>query len=306
MRFSTPEKNCIDCHAGDGPGKNVAADLKKLSAHPISMEPGAHNAREDLVNPPVRHVTCADCHNPHGTSSAPSGKNQISGALAAVSGVSAGGSVIPAVTHEYELCFRCHGDSAARGPATVPRQFVQTNTRLEFSPGNTSFHPVEALGKNSSAPSLIPPLTTSSLIGCGDCHNSDQGSATGGSGANGPHGSAFAPLLERMLLLTDGTPYNPNNFALCYKCHSSSVIDSELATSWPQHRKHIEDYRAACTTCHDSHAATQPHLINFNTYYVQPLNGVLRYTSTGINHGVCTLTCHDGTGQNKPHNAKTY
>ena len=306
MRFSEPEKNCIDCHAGDGPGKNISVDLKKLSVHPISMDLSAHNSREDLVNPPVRHVTCADCHNPHATSSAPGGKNQVSGALAAVSGVSAGGGILSAVTREYELCFRCHGDSAARGPARVSRQVPQTNTRLEFSPGNTSFHPVESLGKNSGVPSLIPPLTTSSLIGCSDCHNSDQNSATGGSGANGPHGSAYSPLLERMLRLTDGTPYNPSDFALCYKCHSSSVVDSEQASSWRYHRKHIEEYKAACTTCHDSHAATQPHLINFNTVYVSPNNGVLNYTSTGPNHGTCTLTCHDGTGQNKPHTAKSY
>jgi predicted CXXCH cytochrome family protein len=306
MRFSMPEKNCIDCHGGDGPGKNVAADLKKISVHPISLELDAHNARENLVNPPVRHVTCADCHNPHATSSAIGTKGQVSGALAHVAGISAGGGVLPAVTHEYELCFRCHADSASRGPARVPRQFVQTNTRLEFNPGNTSFHPVETMGKNSSAPSLILPLTTASLIGCGDCHNNDQGSATGGTGANGPHGSAFVPLLERRLLLTDGTPYNPANFALCYKCHSSSVVDSSLASSWSGHQTHVEQYRAACTTCHDSHAATQPHLINFNPTYVQPVNGVLNYTSTGMNHGTCTLTCHDGTGQNKPHIAKRY
>ncbi len=292
MRFSTPEKNCIDCHAGDGPGKNVSVDLKKLSAHPVSMEPDAHNAREDLVNPPVRHVTCVDCHNPHASSGAPGAKTQVAGALAGVAGVSAGGGRLPAVIHEYELCFRCHGDSAGRGPALVPRQFVQTNTRLEFNPGSTSFHPLESVGKNAGVPSLIPPLTTSSLVGCGDCHNNDQGSATGGAGANGPHGSAFAPLLERMLLLTDGSPYNPANFALCYKCHSSSVVDSSLATSWPNHRTHIEDYKAACTTCHDSHAATQPHLINFNTAYVQPLHGVINYSSTGMNHGNCTLSCH--------------
>ena len=306
MRFSAPEKNCLDCHGGDGPGKNVSAELKKMSAHPISMDQSAHNSREDLVNPPLRHVTCADCHNPHATSSAPGGKNQVSGALAAVAGVSAGGAILPAVTQEYELCFRCHGDSAARGPAKVSRQVPQTNTRLEFSPGNISFHPVESIGKNSSGPSLIPPLTTSSRIGCSDCHNSDQNPAAGGSGANGPHGSAFSPLLERQLRLTDGTPYNPSDFALCYKCHSSTVVDSEQSSSWRYHRKHIEEFKAACTTCHDSHAATQPHLINFNTVYVSPNNGLLNYTSTGPNHGTCTLTCHDGSGQNKPHAAKNY
>ena len=306
MRFSTPEKSCVACHSGDGPGQNVAADFSKVSIHPIFQNVLAHSAQEDPVNPAMRHVTCADCHNPHASSRTLGSKTQVSGALTAVIGVGAGGTVQPTITHEYELCYRCHGDSASRGPALVSRQFVETNTRREFMPSNLSFHPVEGIGKNSKVPSLILPLTTSSLIGCSDCHNSDQASANGGTGPKGPHGSVYAPLLERMLLLTDGTAYNPASFALCYKCHSSSVVDSEQASSWPFHRKHIEDYRAACTTCHDSHAATQPHLINFNTAYVLPYNGALRYTSTGQNHGVCTLTCHDGTGQNKVHNAKTY
>ncbi len=305
-RFSAPEKNCMLCHSSEGPGQSVMADFSKISAHPILLNPDAHSPQENPVNPPVRHVTCVDCHNPHAANNAVGSKARISGALAGVVGVSAGGTVLRNVQHEYELCFRCHGDSAARGPARVPRQFVETDTRREFNPGNMSFHPVEAVGKNAISPSLIQPLTPSSLMSCTDCHNNDQGPGNGGNGARGPHGSAFVPLLERMLLLTDGTPYNPDNFALCYKCHSSSIVDSQLNTSWAYHQQHIEIYRAACTTCHDSHAANQPHLINFNTAYVQPLNGVVRYTSTGVNHGVCTLTCHDGTGKNQPHSAVQY
>jgi len=88
--------------------------------------------------------------------------SSVSGAVTAVKGVSAGGAVVRNVQHEYELCFRCHGDSAQRGPARITRQFVETDTRRQFNPGNASFHPVEAAGKNSQAPSLIPPLTTAS------------------------------------------------------------------------------------------------------------------------------------------------
>lgn len=306
MRFSTPEKNCRSCHDAEGPGQNVAAEFSKLSAHPITLDAESHTATEDPINPPTRHVTCADCHNPHASSSTPGSQGKIAGSLNGVTGVSSGGSKMRTITHEYELCYRCHGDSNQRGPSRVPRQFVETNTRREFNPGNVSFHPVETTGKSSSSASLLLPMTTSSTIGCTDCHNNDQGPANGGTGSKGPHGSSFEPLIERPLLLTDGTAYNQANFALCYKCHSSTVVDSSLATSWAFHRKHIEDYRAACTTCHDSHAANQPHLINFNTEYVQPLSGVLNYTSTGINHGTCTLTCHDGTGQKKTHNAMSY
>jgi hypothetical protein len=84
------------------------------------------------------------------------------------------------------------------------------------------------------------------------------------------------------------------------------VVVSEQTSSWQYHRKHIVEYRAACTTCHDSHASSQPNLINFNPSYVTPYNGILQYNSTGVNHGNCTLTCHDGSGQNKIHDAKSY
>jgi predicted CXXCH cytochrome family protein len=305
-RFADPEKNCDYCHDSTGPGQTVMSDFSKISAHPIYLNAQSHSPQEDPVNPPERHVTCVDCHNPHAVNNSIGSTAKVAGSLTGVTGVTAGGTVIRNVLHEYELCFRCHGDSVARGPARVTRQVVETDTRRQFNPGSTSFHPVESVGKNLATPSLLKPLTTSSLIGCSDCHNNDQGPKNGGSGANGPHGSAYVPLLERRLLLTDGTPYNPDNFALCYKCHSPVTVDSNANNSWAYHRQHIEDYRAACTTCHDSHASTQPHLINFNTTYVLPYNGVLRYLSTGGNHGTCTLTCHDGTGKNQVHNAVTY
>jgi predicted CXXCH cytochrome family protein len=305
-RFQDPEKNCMFCHDSEGPGQKVMPDFNKVSVHPIFVNADSHTPAENIVNPPTRHVTCVDCHNPHAANKSPGGATVLAGALTGVAGVTAGGSVLRNVQHEYELCFRCHGDSAARGPATVPRQVVQTNTRLQFSPGNVSFHPLEAIGKNPASPSLLKPLTPSTLVNCTDCHNSDNGRKNGGSGANGPHGSSFAPLLERLLLFKDGTPYNANSFALCYKCHSSVVVDSNQNNSWAYHRQHLEDYRATCSTCHDSHGASQAHLINFNTAYVMPYNGVIRYTSTGMNHGTCTLTCHDGTGQNHAHNAVAY
>jgi hypothetical protein len=269
------------------------------------MTSGQHDPTENIINSP-RHVACEDCHNPHAAKNAVALAPAASGSLTADRGVAANGGELQQIQNEYELCFRCHGDSGNRGPARVQRQFVQTNTRLEFNPSALSFHPVEAMGKNPSAPSLISPMTTASIIYCTDCHNNDQGPNAGGTGPKGPHGSAYEPLLERMLLLTDGLPYNPANFALCYKCHSSSVVDSTVSTSWSSHQTHIEQFRAACTTCHDSHASSQPHLINFNTVYVTPNNGVLSYTSTGMNHGTCTLTCHDGNGQTITHNNQTY
>jgi len=192
----------------------------------------------------------------------------------------------------------------------VNRQFVQTNTRIEFQGSNPSFHPVETIGKNPNVPSLLAPWTTSSRMYCTDCHNNDQGPGTGGSGPNGPHGSLYVPILERQLLLSDYNPENSGSYALCYKCHSRDSILSDqsfrgVSASGQDrgHRFHIVDQQTACTTCHDSHGVEQQaRLINFNRDYVSPSSdGRLEYVSTGPGGGYCSLTCHG-----KDHAATSY
>jgi len=303
MQSSVVERNCFVCHNGTSQQKNVEADFQKASVHPISLNSDAHTPDEDPVNPPERHVTCADCHNPHAAKKTVTFAPNISGALADVIGITAGGGIIKPAQKEYEVCFRCHADSRDRGEATVVRQFLETNTRLQFATANMSYHPVEAPGKNgTSVPSLISPgWMVNSMIYCTDCHNSDSGPGAGGSGANGPHGSIFRPLLERNLVLTDYQPESPATYALCYKCHSRSVVLSN--TSFKFHQSHVVQDQAACTTCHDSHGvANASHLINFNNLYVTPSsNGHLGYVSTGTLHGNCTLTCHG-----KDHQSTSY
>lgn len=298
LKFANEEQSCLVCHNGQGSTKNVAADFQKLSVHPVMLSNGIHNPAEDPVNPSVRQVTCTDCHNPHAATTAQATAPMASGALAGVVGVSASGAVVQPVQYEYELCFRCHADSVARGPATITRQFIQTNTRLQFFTANQSFHPVETQGKNPNVPSLITPWLTTSIISCTDCHNSDQSPNAGGAGANGPHGSIYAPILERNLNLQDFQSESPQAYALCYKCHSR---DSLLANqSFRFHSTHIVKDQTACTTCHDSHGvANVPHLINFNTTYVTPsVSGQIQYISTGTLHGNCTLMCHGKDHEN--------
>jgi predicted CXXCH cytochrome family protein len=301
MKSSVAEQNCFTCHNGSTMlQKNVASDFQKISVHPITLNSDSHSPDEDPINPPERHVTCADCHNPHAANKSAAVAPNISGAMAAVTGVTAAGGTIKPAQKEYEVCFRCHADSRDRGEATVMRQFPLTNTRLQFSTGNQSYHPVEAAGKNSaSVPSLISPAwTVNSVMYCTDCHNSDTGPGAGGSGANGPHGSEFKPLLERNLEMTDYQSESPSAYALCYKCHNRSVVLSN--NSFPLHNSHVVTDKMACTTCHDSHGvANAPHLINFNTLYVSPNSlGQLSYTSTGLFKGVCSLTCHGVEHQN--------
>ena len=290
--FAGERENCYSCHNGNVAADDIESVFAKLSMHPVSVQSGVHDPTENVI-PATRHVTCVDCHNPHAAQTASATAPAASGALAGVTGVGEGGSAVRPLTRQYELCFRCHGDGPDRGSAHVERQFPQTNTRLEFTTGDGSYHPVVNTGRNSSVPSLIDPHTESSIVYCTDCHNNNGGPGGGGDEAAGPHGSTYAPILERQLTLTDGSPHSPPLYALCYKCHShDSILANE---SFPEHYRHIVEQQTACTTCHDPHGSeSNTHLINFNVNYVSrsQVNSRIEFVDGGSQTGNCSLFCH--------------
>ena len=284
LNYAAEEQNCYPCHNGSVAAKNILAEFNKPSVHPVINTTGVHDPMEPPLLPAgaKRHVECADCHNPHASNSRARGvAGGVSGALAGVRGINLAGGSVSQVTYEYELCFRCHGDTA-QGPALVSRQFPQLNTRLEFqnSSGTNSFHPVVSVGFNPNVPSLKPPWTTTSRMGCSDCHNSDASRGAGDAAPNGPHGSAYKPLLERTLSFAD-IGANSGNSALCFKCHNF------VNAAWPRHVEHMG--MTSCMTCHDPHGSPNSRLINFNPNVV---TGARTFQARGISHGSCVLSCH--------------
>jgi predicted CXXCH cytochrome family protein len=294
LNFSIEEDNCIRCHNGNVASHDVAGEFMKLSIHPLALGQGLHDAAEAAVIN-ARHVECSDCHNPHATNAA---AGPVAGALSGVRGVSLAGAQTSALNFEYQLCFRCHADSAGLPVPPTNRQLSQTNTRLEFATNNPSHHAVAGPGVNSEVPSLIAPLTASSTIKCTDCHNNNNGPGAGAGGPAGPHGSSFPNLLERRYETADNTPEGAAVFALCYKCHDRNTV----LNGGPEkvHKKHLDDEDTPCNVCHDPHgiSATQgnsfnnAHLINFDTDVVSPSNGRLRFEKLGSNRGRCFLVCH--------------
>jgi predicted CXXCH cytochrome family protein len=299
--FDKPEDNCLVCHNGTVAAKNLTAEFNKASTHPVLATSSLHDEAEGFIFSGSRHASCMDCHNPHAVVGGDAKGTGLSGALAQVKGVTVGGAPVKVATHEYEICFRCHAESGSRGSSKVLRQFSQPNNRVEFNPGNASYHPVVAPAKSSQNRTLISTWSGVQQILCTDCHNNDQGPGAGSSGPNGPHGSSYPPILERNLNLLDNQPESVTAYALCYKCHDRTSILNDR--SFSKHHTHISDVRAACTTCHDSHGVeSQPRLINFNRDYVSPSsNGRLEYISTGLFRGTCSLTCHGFD-----HRARTY
>jgi len=302
------EETCAVCHGGGGVTPALASVMSQLSlsySHPVTVQSGLHTAGENAF--PLhsnRHAECSDCHNPHAarTTGPAWGAFSISPALAGSTGVDglSGQSPAQPASQEYQICFKCHANSAGKPQAgfgytrygrtpwrdTDAASSDPFNTRLEFN-SFVSRHPVSFPRRraNAQVPSLRPftlllsgapgrGLGPGSQILCGDCHNNDQARNAGGGQASGVHGSAWPHILERRNELepppgirggaTPGIPYQPGPLgtaALCQKCHE--VEGSILQDhSFKQHRRHVLQANAACATCHDPHGINGGNLAN--------------------------------------------
>lgn len=294
---------------------DIAAQTRKISGHreALGVTAMAPRMAGAAAASGMRLVTCADCHNPHLAREGPAEAPFASAMVRGVSGVDRNGGEIGAVTYEYEVCFKCHGDNAP-DVKYVPRVVSVTNTRLAFDPANPSYHPVVSMGKTLSVPSIPSPfepaMSPSDVIYCTSCHADDEG------GSRGPHGSSFAPILRERYETTDFTPESYESYALCYRCHDRSSIlrDDSFGTrlmrttpSGGGHSGHLAA-GAPCSACHDAHGVNESpavgpvgtgshtHLINFDTRIVFPLGAnpypVFDDATAGPFSGRCSLTCH--------------
>jgi predicted CXXCH cytochrome family protein len=293
LKYQEEESNCLDCHNGNVATKNISAQFAKIYRHNITNYTNVHVASEaaQVTN---MHVECVDCHNPHAARRLPASAPAINGFLTGVAGINQSGVAVNPATNSYEICYRCHAGSTGAPSAATARVISQNNTRLEFAPGNPSYHSVSAAGVNTNVPSLIGPLTTTSRIYCTDCHAGD------GVGAPvGPHGSIYPHILNRQYSTADNTSESVSAYALCYGCHSRISILSDI--SFKEHSKHIVGEKTPCNACHDPHgiSSTQgnsvnnSNLINFWTTIVSNSSGgIRRFDDQGLYTGRCYLTCH--------------
>lgn len=293
LKGPTIGETCNACHNGlQLRAANIAAEIRKISAHDTGSQ-------VDPPPPAADHASCADCHEPHTMSAGLGSPPVMHPSFGRIDGVSASGAPIASAQSEEEVCFKCHADSTTQNPF-VSRRIVQANTRLEFSPGAVSYHPVAAPGRNSNVPSLRPGWTTASRVYCSSCHNSESGRTAGGAGADGVHGSMHEPLLVARYETADFTTESAQSYALCYRCHDrANILDDR---SFKEHSKHIVDERTPCAACHDAHgiASSQgttngnSNLINFASGIVFPnAAGRLEFRDTGTFSGECFLRCHD-------------
>jgi predicted CXXCH cytochrome family protein len=306
LKAAKPTDACLACHSGGSGGQqgaNIAADLALISRHDTG-------SAANLVTAVPNSSRCHDCHAPHTMRKTVAVAPNIQGNLGQVDGINAQGAKVTPARYEYEVCYKCHGDQQAL-QSKITRQIVQANTRLEFAAGSAvSYHPVQAAGRNSDVPSLLPGWTTASMVYCSDCHTSTNSRKAGGMGPNGTHGSNEKPLLAGGYVTVDNTAESPSAYGLCYRCHSRNSLLSETGP-FMFHKKHIVDAKTPCSVCHDAHGISaaqgtvtkNSRLMNFDITVVKPdpVTGRLEYNNLGSRHGRCYLTCHG-----KPHSPKEY
>ena len=254
------ERNvCLVCHNGNVARTNIQAEFAKSSIHPIVASEGIHDPRED-PRTMARHVTCVDCHNSHQMDGSSARPPAVTGRLRGVPGVNLGGQVIVEAAFEYEVCFKCHG---LRDPTTSRRAVRQDNTRnvrLELAPGNASFHPVAAAGRNPSASGFEGGFSAGSLIYCTDCHNTD-----------GPRGPAPRP--PRLALRADPGAQLPPGRPLPGVARQLRPLlqvpqpdgpPGQPGRALPPRGTRPPKAQASCGVCHDAHGSRRnQHLINF-------------------------------------------
>ena len=297
LQTLTEEDNCLNCHNTHVDSKDLQSQFSKTYKHNVYGYTGIHDPTEAVLVT-TKHDECVDCHNSHAAvpttaTVAPA----VKGANIGVSGITQSGTVINRVANEYEICYRCHSSNPPTG-TTSPRVVVQTDERLEFDPAAPSYHPVAAIGKNTTIGGLLSPYTSSSQIYCTDCHASD-----GAGSPAGPHGSIYPQILKYNYDRTGDYVTAYSGYQLCYQCHDQSTainFHNNLSGG------HTHGTYTSCNNCHDPHGinATQgttlnnSHLVNFNTNYVTANSqGLLNWTMSSPGHGTCNLNCHAGTSR---------
>jgi predicted CXXCH cytochrome family protein len=328
-------QDCMTCHNGGtylSPAPaNIMAEVAK-TGHPLPAGNNFHDAAETPLLNNNRHATCVDCHHAHGSNQVitfpvpPTLRVSQSGVtgISALDGITA---LTPAV-NQYENCLRCHGTSTGKQRLIVygyaPMRLVAPADALnvipEFASTATSSHPVT---HDRTSPLPQPSLLVNMLnengttsprimgvrILCTDCHNSDDNREFGGTGPNGPHGSANLHILERNYQFSQAavpggvvTNLFPNPdltvtgpYAMCAKCHDLTNVVAN--NSFNQHGLHISQYGFSCSACHTSHGmgATSPsvtgeRLVNFDANVVgQNAGASISYNRSS---NTCTLMCH--------------
>ena len=278
----------------DAVGRTIASESPSNPSHPLPETSAAA----------ARHAECADCHNAHASYAAPTTAPKGSGKLAGVWGIDT-----QRHARRCRAARRRRSTSTRSATSATPirptsrsplgptppypnRVVVQWNKRLQFDPANPVVPPDRGGGEEpvGSQPHCAVDRQLDRDVHRLSRQRHRPECADPGTGPSGPHGSQYQAAARRPLRQGHrNTTESAAAYALCYKCHDRTRVRTNPG-QFSDHGKHITEYDASCSLCHDPHGvANTTHLVNFDKRFVSPKNGVLTWTPG--NNG-CTLTCH--------------
>ena len=310
---SRHQKTCVSagCHA-PGPNRGVPRHVpflegRCLTCHedhatstPLRLRPGGdalclscHTAMERNADGALKHAaegkSCLACHEPH--------QGRVRGLLRG----------------EQQLlqCAACHADFLKRAQAQPHRhQYFDPRSDCvdcHYAHRRSEFHylrdnvsetcltchnlPIQIQGRKledvARELKTLPHRHGAMEKGsCPVCHT--------------PHGSPQPSLLVAGYPAGDYQPYKHDDYALCWKCHDSKLVESasglevtafrDKATNL--HRVHVVELKRGrgCLLCHEAHASAQPRLIRQSVRFGQWL-APIEWKATD-NGGTCSTPCH--------------
>ena len=280
--------DCLTCHdPHSAPNPKLLRAKGSALCETCHVEIKAKLAESRFQHAPVRE-DCAKCHNPHGSPF----KYQLraEGASLCVSchkdlarGIAAAAVKHDAVTMDRQ-CLNCHEAHAANvrpqlRSATMPL-CLKCHDREVAAPGGTLRNIKAWLDTNPVAHGPIRQQD------CVACHK--------------PHASEHFRLLKQDYPSKFYSPFDPQNYALCFGCHQPDLAKVERTTTVTGFRDgdrnlhflHVNrpEKGRTCRSCHEVHASTRPKHIRENVPYgswALPIN----YESAE-NGGRCAPGCH--------------
>jgi predicted CXXCH cytochrome family protein len=236
-----------------------------------------------FVHAPVKEK-CIACHNPHGSTTSKFFLNQ----------------------DQLRLCLGCHMNQE-KNPNEIPQISIAKMPHKPVVEGQCAgCHTPHA----SNFKKLLKDGPQETKL-CFSCHKEKALEIKNASFIHGPiregqctpchapHGSDSSYLLKYYYVRTFYNPFNPELYALCFKCHKETLVLDERTTTLTNFRNgdrnlhylHVNREKGrTCLACHEVHAGVQERQIRTSTPFGDwsiPIQFVK--TETG---GKCLVSCH--------------
>lgn len=284
--------SCIFCHRGQDP-QDPGPLLKPVNELCLDC----HVDFTDVMAREYTHApslgSCVNCHNPHNSRYAKLLMTEVStlclSCHSELRTVTTEARVKHDATIKNQACNNCHNPHAANVEhllISLPFDLCITchgEDNLKDDDGNDLTNFSRLLAEN---PVHHGPVADKD---CSACHN--------------PHGAEYFRLLIEEYPPRFYSPYDPENYGLCFECHEQDTFEeprTETLTLFRDgdrnlHYLHVnKDVRGrTCRACHAVHASSQAHHIREGVPYGSA-GWVLKINySPTPDGGKCGKNCHD-------------